>query len=255
MQRNKVFAIISVICTSTAAFGGTINIPNFSFEMPPVERNEENPFGALPFLDDWDETAIGLADEFDQNTGVFLNTDMMSADYITNSHLDRMAFLSSLTGNGVRQAVADTYLVGVSYSLTVAVGKSFTFPVGNTEPLQIALFYFDSGVEQVIASTTINGSQVGTTTLSDFSVSIPAVQVSDAWAGEPIGVLIRPSPTDPDESGGTGGEGFWNVDFVRLDTNPSVPAASTWGLIVLGLLVLTVGTVLLQRRREQWSIA
>lgn len=248
MQRNRIIGIIGVLFTSTAAFGGSINIPNFSFEMPPVERNKENPFGALPFLDDWDETAVGPADEFDQNTGVFLNTDNMSADHITNCHLDRLGFFSSLIGNNLRQAVADTYLVGVSYTFTLAVGKSANFPVGNSEQLQIALFYFDSGVEQIIASTTINGSQVGTTTLSDFSVAIPAVQVSDAWAGEPIGVLIRPSPTDPNDADG---EGFWNVDFVRVDTNPSVPAASTWGLIIMGLLVVSAGTIIARRRTAQ----
>ena len=55
--------------------GESIPVPNFSFELPAVTRDEMNPFGALPFIDDWDETEVGLQDEFDQNTGVFLNID------------------------------------------------------------------------------------------------------------------------------------------------------------------------------------
>jgi hypothetical protein len=188
--------------------------------MPPVVRDEMNPFGALPFIDDWDETAVGLADENDQNTGVFINTEPREPDHITNAHLDRLAFISSLIGNDVRQELTDTFTVGTSYELTVAVGTSATFGVGATEELEIALFYFDGGVEQVVASTHVAGSEVGTTVLVDVVVELPVVSGGDAWANLPIGVLIRPSVTDPDDAAG---EGFWNADHVRLEAVVPTP--------------------------------
>lgn len=223
-----------------------VNVPNFSFEMPPVVRDEQNPFGALPYIDDWDETALGDFDEFDQNTGNFLNTEPESPDHVTNSHVDRMAFISSLIGNDLRQAIGEDFSPGWSYELKVAIGKSSTFPVGNTEALEVALFYFNGGSEQIIASTTIMGSQVGTTSLLDVTVSLGTVQINDAWAGEPIGVLVRPATDDPDEKDG---EGFWNLDHVRLvKSNPLVPATSTWGLVALSLLTAVAGTLALGRQ-------
>ncbi|MBE7506924.1 MAG: hypothetical protein HS101_11670 [Planctomycetia bacterium] len=196
--------------------GESIPVPNFSFELPAVTRDEMNPFGALPFIDDWDETEVGLQDEFDQNTGVFLNIDPGSPDRISNAHLDRLAFMSSLVGNDLRQELTRVFEVGRSYQLTVAVGTSSTFPVGTDEAFEIALFYFENGVEQVIASSLVHGADVGTTVLSDVIVDAPVVSLGDAWAGLPIGILIRPSIDDSNDSVG---EGFWNLDFVRLSAS------------------------------------
>lgn len=220
-MRHLGVGCLCILVGSAAAVGETIVVPNFSFESPPVVRDEMNPFGALPFIDDWDETAVGPADEMDQNTGVFINTDPGSPDHITNLDLDRAAFLSSLIGNDVRQELTDTFEVGRSYQLTVAVGTSFTFPVDATEELEIALFYFDGGVEQVVASANVSGAAAGITTLTDVVVNAAVVASGDPWAGQPLGVLIRPSITDPDD---TMGEGFWNVDFVRLEASDPVLA-------------------------------
>ncbi len=212
MPRCRELVLLS-LAVSAAAAAETINVPNFSFELPPVTRDEQNPFGALPYIDDWDETAIGPADEFDQNTGVFLNTDPQSPDHITNAHLDRLAFVSSLIGNDLRQELADNFEPGRHYRLTVAVATSSYFGVGADEELEVGLFYFDGGVEQTIASSFVAGSEVNATSLIDVSIVTPLVTVNDAWANQPIGILIRPSIADPDD---TEGEGFWDVDYVRL---------------------------------------
>lgn len=213
---NHRLGLMFVLILAAASAAESIPVPNFSFEAPPVTRDEKNPFGALPFLDDWDETAVGLSDEFDQNTGVFLNSDVGAPDRILNAHLDRLGFLSSLIGNGIRQALTQTFEPGHSYRVKAAVGTSSAFGVGPTEQLEIALFYFSGNVEQIIGSTLVSGSQVGATSLIDVTVLIPPVNVGDAWANQPIGILIRPSITDPDDSAG---EGFWNVDHVRLDSD------------------------------------
>lgn len=243
LRSRSVSLILLAFCGVASA--DPIAIPNFSFELPPVERNEENPFGALPFIDDWDETAIGLGDESDQNTGVFLNTDVGEPDHITNAHLDRLAFVSSLIGNTVRQTLAETYEVGKRYTFTIAIGKSTAFPAGGTEQLEVALYYLNGGIDDIIISRFVSGSQVGTTTLLDVSVTLPYVNSSDPWVGEPIGVLVRPALSDPDDEDG---EGFWNVDHARLEELVGIPAASTWGLLVLSIMILTMGTLALGRR-------
>jgi hypothetical protein len=230
---------------SVPAFAGTVFVPNASFEMPPVEINRKNPFGALPFIDVWDETDIGPGDEMDQNTGVFRNVPPRSAGHIENAHLDRLAFISSLIGNDIRQALPVNFVPGEAYSLTVGVATSLTFPVGSSEQLEIALFYFDGGSEQIVASTFVSGSQVSSTSLVDATVNLPAVDPGDPWAGEPVGILIRPAITDPDDRTG---EGFWDVDNVRLDGPAAVPAASTWGMIGMGAGVLALGAAAIRRR-------
>lgn len=194
-----------------------IPIPNYSFELPTVSRNVKNPFGALPLIADWDENGIGSGDELNQNTGVFLNTDVGEPDHISNADQRQMAFLSTLIGNAIRQALLDEFVPGRSYTLTASVATSLTFPAGAAEELEIALVYFAGGGEHVIASTFVSGSQVNPNTLIDVSITAPAVQPDDPWSGLPIGILIRPSIADPDDEEG---EGFWDVDNVRLKVDP-----------------------------------
>lgn len=215
-------SMLLLLALRTVGVADPIPIPNFSFELPAVTRDIQNPFGALPFIADWDETDVGLADELNQNTGVFLNTAVGEPDHITNAEQKQLAFLSSLTGNAVRQELADTYIPDRSYTFTVGVAKSNNFhgfPVGDTEQLEIALFYFNHNVEQIVASTFVSGSQVNSNSLIDVTLISPVVAVGDAWAGKQIGVLVRPSITDPDEDDG---EGFWDVDNARLDVSPPI---------------------------------
>jgi len=191
-----------------------VEIPNHSFELPPVNRNGSNPFGALPYIDSWDETDPGIIDELDQNTGVFLNTCFGEDDHIINPDEDRLAFISTLIGNAIRQELSAVYEVDAAYTFTIAVGTSSTYPAGDAEELDVALYYLDGVSEVIIASTTVTGAQVEPTSVVDFSVSIPQVHADDPWAGKSIGLLVQPSPADPDDELD---EGFWNLDNARLD--------------------------------------
>jgi len=217
-MRLSAAACVVLLIVPTSAQAAPVEIPNHSFELPAVERDNANPFGALPFIEEWDETEIGLADELNQDTGVFLNTCFGEPDHIINPDRDRLAFVSTLIGNAVRQELAAVYEIGASYEFTIAVGTSFTFPAGDPEALEVALYYFDAGVEQVIASTIVTGAEVDTAVLIDVSVSIPPVEADAVWAGAPIGLLVRPDPTDPDD---TLDEGFWNIDNARLERSDS----------------------------------
>jgi hypothetical protein len=238
MRSERVSAVAAGVFVMLAGLAGisqaeVITIPNASFELPMVVRDETNPFGALPYIDDWDETAVGPADEFDQNTGAFLNTDPLSSDHITNADGNQLAFVSTLIGNDLRQQLATTFVPGQRYHLTVGVASSFNFPPGADEQLELALFYRDGDVEHLIASSLVSGSEVSPTALTGFSVDTPVAGVSDAWANQPIGVLIRPWPGDPDD---TAGEGFWDVDNVRLT---AVPEPASMALLAFGTLALT----------------
>jgi len=221
-MRIFVSLVAIVACTPLLADPVAISVPNYSFESPTVSRNIDNPFGALPLIADWDEKDVGPGDEFDQNTGVFLNTDVGEPDHIDNADQRQLAFLSSLIGNAIRQELPNTFEADHIYSFTVGVAQSSNFygyPVGNTERLEIAFFYFQGNSEKIIASTFTTGAQVNSTSLTDFTVTLPVVMPDDAWAGKKIGILLRPDINDPDD---TDGEGFWDVDNVRLEDYPPV---------------------------------
>lgn len=214
LSKPAIAASFLVLIVTAGVRAEPIAIPNYSFELPPVDRNGNNPFGALPYIDSWDENDPGLLDELNQNTGVFLNTADGEPDHIVNADQLRLAFISTLIGNAVRQELDAVYEVDAAYTFTIAVGTSYTFPAGAAEELDVALYYLDGDNEIIIASTTVTGAQVEPTSVFDFSVSIPPVQAGDPWAGSQIGLLVQPSPTDPDD---TVDEGFWNLDNARLD--------------------------------------
>lgn len=201
--------VLLLLNVSVAAAAETIDVPNPSFEFPVV--TDQAP--AIPWIDAWDERAVGLADEEDQNTGVFPNLDALSFGHLVNVDGNQLAYLSTLIGNDLRQELTANFIPGRHYRLTVAVTGSSYFPVGADEKLEIALFYFDGGVEHVIASSFVTGSQISLTSLIDVSVVTPLVAANDPWANRPIGILIRPAVDDPDD---TAAEGFWDVDRVRL---------------------------------------
>lgn len=215
MRSQRSYLLFPLLSSITAA-ADPIAIPNFSFEEPTVRRGKDNPLGALPNIADWDERDVGvtLFDEAHVDTGVFVNPPSGEPDRISNMHLMQAAFVSSLMGNTVRQELPEPFLPGNRYTFTVAVGTSYTYPVGATEQLQVALFYYVGNTEQIIASTFVAGAEVNPNLVLDFSVTSPVVEESNPWAHEPIGILVRPFITDPDDEDG---EGFWNVDYARLN--------------------------------------
>jgi hypothetical protein len=215
--------LLLILSASVAFAAEPIDVPNASFESPPVSSDPNDPFWspfrALPWIDDWDEAAPGPDDDMEQNIGVFLNTDPGEPDHITNAHLLRLAFIQSFVGNDVRQELTATFVPGRHYRLTVGVCKSMIFAVGEDEPLEIALYYMDSNVQHIVSSSYVAGGHVGFTSLTDVTTLTRLVDANDPWANKPIGVLIRPAVDDPDD---TVGEGFWDADHVRLEWFPAL---------------------------------
>jgi hypothetical protein len=126
-----------------------------------------------------------------------------------------------------------TYNVGQSYTLTLGVfGKS----LDANNSLQLSLYYRDTGNNIVPIGTpttiTYNAATFPTTAplnLVDYSVTIPAVQSGDAWAGKNIGVMIQVSASDFNG-------GYWDMDNVRLTTVPEPGVASLLALGACGFM-------------------
>jgi hypothetical protein len=170
---------------------------------------DPNAFPALPFIDMWMETDNDT--EGSTNTGVFANTPDGKTDHIVNADGRQLVFLGSELGNGLEQVLNADYKAGFDYHLTVAVGISSRFPPSIIEPvdtLELMLFYHDSNDVMVdITHQTVNAIGLSSSQLVDFSLHLPTVQSSDAWAGKAIGIALR-------ATGMPGG--FWDLDNVRL---------------------------------------
>jgi hypothetical protein len=194
-----------ILWISTPAMSAPILIENASFEAPTVDPNG---FGAVPLVEGW--TEIDIDTLASTNTGVFANTDPNSFDHIVNADGKQLAFLGSQTGNALQQDLDAVYTTGYEYTLTVGVSISSRFPPSAVEPvdtLELVLYYRDANDLIDIAHQTVEATGQSYTQLQDFSLQLPTVQASDAWAGMNIGIALR--------AAGQAG-GFWDMDNVRL---------------------------------------
>ena len=232
----------------------SIPVPGFSFESPTVPAS--SPY-ATTHVDSWqkapkpayfDETAFGLY--WDQTAGAFLDNFTGNPDPLDNRVGNQCAFILGFPGAALFQdynstdwhnlppthAFDATYEAGKSYQLTVGlVGRSM--PDGTTLGLQ--LYYRDDLDAMVtIGFTPVVYSAAAfplTTHLYDYSVDVPEVQPTDAWAGKKIGIELIEFTSGATQSG----VGYWDIDNVRLT---SAPEPSSLGLLALG------GLALLRRR-------
>jgi hypothetical protein len=183
----------------------SIPIENASFESPVVDPNG---FGAVPLVEGWTEIDIDILTS--TNTGVFANTDPNSFDHIVNADGSQLVFLGSQTGNALQQDLDAVYKEGCEYTLKVGVSISSRFPpsaVGPVDALELVFYYRDGNDVVDIASQRVDATGQSYTQLKDFSLELPTVQASDAWADMNIGIALR-------AAGQPGG--FWDLDNVRL---------------------------------------
>ena len=230
-----------------------INVPNSSFESQVV-----NPvFYVDSRIDSWQKAPKPgyFTDSpqltWDQTVGIFIGTPPFSPNPYSNLAGNQAAYMLSLPGAGIFQDNQSTdwsgavsglnasFQIGYGYQLTLGVfGKSM---VENYSSMQLSLYYRDGiNMVSVGAPTTITFNSTtfnpaGPFTLVDYSVIIPVVQAGDAWAGKNIGIRI-------DSTLGTG-DGYWDMDNVRLTAVPE-PAS-------LSLLAIGFGGILLARTRAR----
>jgi hypothetical protein len=210
-------------------------VPNFSFESPSTL-----PVGVSTAIDSWqkiskpayfDEAAFGF--QWVQTAGIFYdNNPYANHDGIQCAYM--LSFPQVTLYQDTTSGFNANYALGQSYTFTLGVfGKS----LNPNNSLQLSLYYRDAGNNVVTIGTpttiTYNPATFPLTSplnLVDYSVSIPAVQAGDAWAGKNIGIMIQVSSSDF-----TGG--YWDMDNIRLTTVPEPAIASLLALGIVGFMV------------------
>ena len=196
----------------------SVLIDNASFELPIVDPNA---FPALPYIDGWTESDNDI--QASTNTGVFANTSEDSWDHKDNADGRQLAFLGSEYGNALSQELVDTYEVGCSYRMAVAVGVSSRYVPSIEDPadlLELVFSYRDGDEVVDIMSRMVDAKDLSQKNSTDIFVYLPTVQADDVWADMPISIALR--------SVGLPG-GFWALDNVRLarstaDQSTVIPA-------------------------------
>lgn len=216
-----------------------IAIPNGSFESPKPPQG----FPAWPFLDSWvkgpQPDGIPLPPDITwaQLSGVFPNTASGLPNHIDNMDGDQAAYLFSIPGVTLSQELASGYEAGKAYSLSLDILGAGGISAGSS--FEFSLFYNDgAGSPVTLASAPVVYSAElfpTVTHLNTYTLNFAGLQQGDAAVGKAIGIRI----------GSTFGlgDGYWDVDNVRLTV---VPEPTTVGLLSMAAL----GFAAVARRRR-----
>ena len=236
-------AVALVVCLNPL-HAQPILVSNYSFESQVV-----NPvFFVDNRTDNWQKTpqpgwfVPSPQLTWDQTVGMFIGTPPFSANPYSNLVGNQAAYMLSLPGagifqdnssvawNGVVGGLNATYQPGFAYQFTLGVfGKSM---VEGFSSMQLSLYYRDGanmvtvGTPTTITFSTSTFNPAGPFVLHDYSVTTPIVQLGDAWAGKNIGIKIESLMGD--------GNGYWDLDNVRLAAVVPEPTALSLAAIGLG---------------------
>jgi hypothetical protein len=211
-----------------------IPVPNYSFESPAT------PF-VDPRIDSWQKTpkpatvdTNQLGSTWDNLVGLFVNPASTNAGHIDNADGNQLAFLFAVPQAGLFQdfnsvdwstdvpshAFNAKFEVGHSYRLAVALTTSSEVPLKQGSALLLALYYRDAASNMVTVASTnvIYDTNIFSNLLHlvDFGLEVPTVQVTNAWTGQNIGILIEAIPASLELIGGV-----WDLDNVRLTESTS----------------------------------
>lgn len=254
---TSTFALIAGTAALNAQVfsGNAVPVPNGSFESPTAPMS---PPYVNTMVDSWEkptepayyDAAIGtpFGIPWEGTAGVFFDTnpyanhDGTQAAYLLG--FPQVALFQDYDSTPTHEFDA-TYQVGYAYTLAVGIfGKNLA--PGST--LEVSLYYRDgSNAKIMVGSQTVVYSMMTFPTnlplsLVDFTVDVPVVQASDAWAGQHIGIQLESTTPLQLSTGGN-----WDFDNISLT---SVPEPSSLGLLVLGGVLLARGRV----RRKQARI-
>lgn len=247
MSRINLLAVLALGAVSVPwALGQSTSLPlsNPSFENPVWT-------GPLPVdirLDGWTKTPApswfvpqGPLQSWDQLSGIFPNPPATEAGHIPNGDGNQAAYLLTLPLAGFSQVLPATFEAGVSYELTVGVRGGGNIVDGT--PLMISLFYLDASFQPVtmaMATVAYNSTLAGAwPALTDVTAATGPLTGTGDGLGKNIGVGIL--------SIGGAGEGYWDLDHVRV-TATVVPEPGTAGLALAGGVLGAVAWVGRRRR-------
>jgi hypothetical protein len=232
-RKSTLFALIVLSLLASPALAQTaIYVPNHSFEAP--YYNMVSPYAGSN-IDTWLKspapgwwTGAGYTDEqWANSAGIFVNVPFAPVD---NCDGRQLGFMFDTPGLELYQTLSTTYQVGQSYQLTVGIeGGGYGMPVGT--PMAIELYYPDAdGNRSPVGTETVTNTNppnnpLGLSHLTDWTLTIPAVAATDAWAGQDIGI-------DFVQTAGSGG--YWDIDNVRLTATAS-PEPGSPALLAAGL--------------------
>jgi hypothetical protein len=236
VRRNVMAVVLSIaawLALAGALRAGTLYVPNGSFELPVVTYAEVEATNMIS----WETFPA----QSDGAIGVFVNnpayTNLVPNEYIYNCNGNQAAYIFNDPGLALFQdydAVDSAGTPSHAFGATFEVGKSYklvTGFIGNTNfgetpgsTLQMSLYYRDSESNMItIAATNIvydTNVFTSITNLVDFELDLQAVQATDSWAGQHIGIeFLSTSATNL-------AGGFWDLDNVRLSSSIYVPNAS-----------------------------
>ena len=221
-----------------------IPVSNYSFESQVV-----NPiFFVDNRLDNWQKTpqpgwfTPSPQLTWNQTVGMFIGTPPFSPNPYSNLVGNQAAYMLPLPGAGIFQdnlsmdwngtvgGLNATFQPGYAYQFTLGVfGKQM---VEGFSSMQLSLYYRDGanmvtvGTPTTIVFSASTFNPAGPFALIDYSVTTPLVQAGDAWAGKNIGIKIESLMGD--------GNGYWDLDNVRLAQVVPEPTALGLGLIGFG---------------------
>lgn len=242
-----VASFTALLITLGSVHAQPIFVPNHSFDSPSAPMADpyvttlvsswQKP--GKPAYFDFVEANYGIF--WDQTTGIFFgpgaygNMDGMQAAFVMSwpqagifQDYDTLDYNDATPTHDFDA----TFEIGKSYTLTLGVyGKGYPGypPMTEGSLLGLSLYYRDGanmvtvGAPTIVSYSTALFPNAGPLDLIDFSVNIPTVQAGDAWAGQHIGIKI--------ESIYGTGDGYWDIDNVRLT---AVPEPSMLSLVALG---------------------
>jgi len=210
------------VCPGTRAQAAIeeLTVPNGSFEKPAT------PFVSLLF-ESWQRTPkpVGYVEEggyqWNQLTGIFVNTAPGAADHIEALEGRQAAWLFAVPEAGLFQSVRTAggtavavFEAGRAYRLSLdVIGAGGNMLDGV--PLEASLFWSDGTGQRVPMATlgvTNSAALFGARNrMVPFQMTTAVVKPTDPWASKEIGVQVV-STVSAEAQGG-----YWDIDRVRVE--------------------------------------
>lgn len=209
------------LCPGTRAQAAIeeLMVPNGSFEKPAT------PFVSLLF-ESWQRTPkpAGYVEEggfqWNQLTGIFVNTAPGAADHIGNLDGRQAAWLFAVPEAGLFQPVLTSdgsagavFEAGRAYRLSLDVmGAGGNMLDGA--PLEVSLYWTDGAGQRVPMATlgiTNNAAVFGARDrVLPFQLTSAVVKPTDPWASKAMGIQVVSRVSAADQGG------YWDIDRVRV---------------------------------------